>query len=81
MNSTLTKPMLEEDTWDHLLHCIDVARQGLECSFDSTLIPLSAKWNGIPNGQKHVCRNQRLLYKWSNIYGHLGMINPFPNRR
>jgi len=56
--------------WDHVLHCVEAVRQGLACNLDPTLIPLDNWWPGIPNGQKHVCRNSDALFKWTSRMGY-----------
>lgn len=56
--------------WDHVLHCVEAVRQALFCFLDPTLIPLDDWWPGIPNDQKHVCRNSEALARWSDKYAH-----------
>ncbi|KAK0101313.1 hypothetical protein ONS95_006490 [Cadophora gregata] len=62
--------------WDHILHCVEAVRQGLTCFLDPTLINLDEKWPGIPNGQKHVCRNRDAMYQWSTEHGHAIPVDP-----
>ncbi|GAB7355481.1 hypothetical protein MBLNU459_g5978t1 [Dothideomycetes sp. NU459] len=59
--------------WDHILHCIEAVRQGIHCGLDPTLIPLDSYWPGIPNGQRHICRNRDALFKWTSEHGY-----PYP---
>ncbi|PVH84630.1 hypothetical protein DL98DRAFT_528077 [Cadophora sp. DSE1049] len=62
--------------WDHILHCVEAVRQGLTCFLDPTLINLDEKWPGIPNGQKHVCRNKDAMYRWSTEHEHAIPVDP-----
>lgn len=32
------------------------------------------KWPGIPNGQKHVCRNKDAIYEFSAEHGHAAPV-------
>ncbi|RDW79810.1 hypothetical protein BP6252_04448 [Coleophoma cylindrospora] len=64
--STNTDPIL----WDHVLHCIEAVRQAVSCFMDPTLINLSVIWPGIPNGQRHVCRNKDALFAWTEEHAH-----------
>ena len=71
LNSTLTEwPDESGFIWDHILHCMDAVRQGLECFLDPTLINLDQKWPGVPNGQQHQCRNKIALRIWTDEHSH-----------
>ena len=70
LNGTIDWPRDSPFQWDHILHCIEAVRQGLQCGLDPTLIPLDNYWPGIANGQQHVCRNSDALFKWTSHFGY-----------
>jgi hypothetical protein len=68
LNGTL--PDAEPLLWDHVLHCVEAVRQAVKCSLDPTLLPMADTWPGIPNGQKHSCRNEEALRRWADDFAH-----------
>ncbi|WPG98223.1 Hypothetical protein R9X50_00101100 [Acrodontium crateriforme] len=71
LNGTLAKwPDNNGFMWDHVLHCVEAVRQGLTCNMDPTLINLNETWPGIPNGQKHECRNLDAMRKFADANWH-----------